>query len=130
MGRCVKCGGKLHHIHRTFLERFAYMAVYECPKCESEILVPRQYRHHFGHHCRCPRCGTYKVVRLPRRDRIDPLETGFLNLLERLAGGKLYHCCFCRVQFYDRRLLAAEGAAKSPTESEVATPPNTASSGV
>jgi hypothetical protein len=23
-----------------------------------------------------------------------------------MAGGRLYHCCFCRLQFYDRRPLA------------------------
>jgi hypothetical protein len=34
------------------------------------------------------------------------MEPGILNLLERIAGGVLYHCCFCRLQFYDRRELA------------------------
>jgi len=32
--------------------------------------------------------------------------SGALNTLERLAGGRLHHCCFCRIQFYDRRKLA------------------------
>ena len=31
------------------------------------------------------------------------MEAGFLNLLEKLAGGNLYHCKFCRIQFWDRR---------------------------
>jgi len=32
--------------------------------------------------------------------------TGIWNAFEKFAGGnKLYHCCFCRVQFYDRRKL-------------------------
>jgi len=31
---------------------------------------------------------------------------GPLNTFERLSGGKLHHCCFCRIQFYDRRKLA------------------------
>jgi hypothetical protein len=31
------------------------------------------------------------------------MENGIWNFLSRLGGGKLYHCCFCRLQFYDRR---------------------------
>ncbi len=48
-----------------------------------------------------------RVTRLKEPDRIDPFQTGFLNLLERMAGGRLFHCRFCRVQFYDRRPLSA-----------------------
>jgi hypothetical protein len=83
------------------------MALYECRDCHDVSSIPRRYRYHFGVHCRCPRCGTLRVTHLRERDHIDKMETGFLNLLERLAGGKLYHCRFCRVQFYDRRDTAA-----------------------
>jgi hypothetical protein len=31
------------------------------------------------------------------------MQKGLLNLLQRLSGGKLYHCWFCRLQFYDTR---------------------------
>jgi hypothetical protein len=31
------------------------------------------------------------------------MRSGMLNLLNRLGGGKLYHCWFCRLQFYDVR---------------------------
>ena len=62
--KCGKCGGKLRRVHRTFFERFSYMAIYECQKCEREELVPRRYRYHLGPSCRCPVCGTYRVVRL------------------------------------------------------------------
>jgi hypothetical protein len=108
MPKCGECGGHLRRVHRTFLERFSCMAIYACRDCKHEESVPRMYRYHMGPGCRCPRCGTYRVVRLRQRDRIDPMETGLLNLFERLAGGKLYHCRFCRVQFYDRRPLASE----------------------
>jgi hypothetical protein len=36
------------------------------------------------------------------------MNSGPLNLLELLAHGKLYHCRYCRIQFWDRRRLAAE----------------------
>ncbi|HWB85911.1 MAG TPA: hypothetical protein VG675_17340 [Bryobacteraceae bacterium] len=71
--------------------------------------------------------------RLKERDRIDPLQGGLLNLMERIVGGKLFHCRYCRVQFYDRRLLASEvavaGAPEAPAaSSQVTTPPDTANS--
>jgi hypothetical protein len=60
------------------------------------------------------------VVRLKERDRIDRVHGGVLNLLERLAGGgKLHHCRWCRLQFYDRRQLASEVTASKPSEKRV-----------
>jgi hypothetical protein len=108
MAKCRQCGGKLRRVHRTFWERFNYMAIYECHKCEREEFVPRRFRYHLGPSCRCPVCGTYRVVRLKERDRIDRFHGGFLNLMERLMGGRLHHCRWCRMQFYDRRKLASE----------------------
>ena len=113
MLKCEHCGGRVRRIHRTFFERFRYMAVYACRDCDTEKFYPRHYMFHFGPHCRCPRCGTYRVTRLKAPDKIDRRNTGFLNCLERLAGGGLYHCCYCRMQFYDRRTLASE--EKTPT---------------
>jgi DNA-directed RNA polymerase subunit RPC12/RpoP len=107
MRKCRHCGGSgLKRVHRTFFERFSYMAIYECQDCQREEFVPRQHTFHFGEYARCPRCGTTRLTRLHGPDKIDPMFSGALNTLERLAGGKLYHCCFCRVQFYDRRELA------------------------
>jgi hypothetical protein len=83
------------------------MAVYECRTCQVEEFVPRRFRYHFGPSCRCPVCGTYRVVRLKQPDKIDRRHGGFLNLLERVVSkGRLFHCRWCRLQFYDRRELA------------------------
>ena len=123
MVRCDECGGRLRRVHRTFLERFRFMAIYECRDCNREQAYARRYTYHFGPYCRCPECGTYRLTRLKARDKIDPLFTGFLNLLERLAGGRLHHCRYCRVQFYDRRVVAPED--KTPARvivQEVASP--------
>jgi hypothetical protein len=108
MRDCVYCGGRLRRIHRTFREKLTYVALYECRDCHDVTTIPHGYRYHLGVHCRCPRCGTLRITRLKERDKIDPMETGFLHLLERLAGGKLYHCHFCRVQFHDRRVMATD----------------------
>lgn len=81
------------------------MAIYWCGQCKEKQVVPRPWMYHFGPSARCPLCGTHRVTKLKTRDRIDPMRTGLLNLAERLARGQLYHCRFCRVQFYDRRNL-------------------------
>jgi hypothetical protein len=113
--KCGQCGGKLRRVHRTFLERFSYMAIYECRKCEREEFVSRRFRYHLGPSCRCPLCGTYRVVRLKQPDKIDRKHGGFLNLLERFAGGgRLFHCRWCRLQFFDRRGLAPEAKGPAP----------------
>jgi len=105
--KCGYCGSnRLKRVHRTFIERFSYLAIYECRDCESEEFVPRQYTYHMGPNARCPKCGTLRVTKLRGPDKIDPMVSGPLNYLERLSGGVLYHCCFCRVQFFDRRKRA------------------------
>jgi DNA-directed RNA polymerase subunit RPC12/RpoP len=107
------------------------MAIYACKECDREEFVPRRYRYHLGPHARCPSCGTFRVVKLKEPDRIDPTYGGFLDFLERLAGGgKLFHCCYCRVQFHDRRRLATapDPTAAVGTGSEIPGPQNTAPS--
>lgn len=124
MLKCAKCSGKLRRVHRTFFERFLYMAIYECHRCQEEQVVLRHYRYHFGEHSRCPRCGTYRVTRLKEPDKIDPMIGGLLNLLERFAGGKrLCHCRYCRIQFYDRRevMAASRPLAAAQERREMAT---------
>ena len=57
------------------------------------------------------------MVRLKQRDKIDRMQGGFLNLLERVAGkGRLFHCRWCRLQFFDRRPLAANVPGKTKKE--------------
>jgi hypothetical protein len=99
------------------------MAVYECQGCQRQAVASRRFRYHLGPACRCPVCGTYKVVRLKQRDRIDRFQTGFLNLLERFASGsRLHHCRWCRIQFFDRRKLAGECPAPKPDNRQEVTP--------
>lgn len=121
----------MKRVHRTFWERFQYLAIYECRTCHHERGVSRRYRYHFGPVCRCPRCGTSRLKKLKDRDQIDPMYSGPLNLLERLAGGSLHHCCFCRIQFYDRRIVGSLAPDEAPAaeHEEVMTPPDTANSG-
>ena len=106
--KCLRCGGKVRRVHRTLLEHFRYRAIYECPACDTEQCLPRPYLYHLGPQARCPRCGTFRLSLRKTRDRIDSMRGGPVNLLKRMIGGKLAHCRYCRLQFYDRRPLAPE----------------------
>jgi DNA-directed RNA polymerase subunit RPC12/RpoP len=102
----------MRRVHRTLMERLSYLALYECKECHTEDSLPRKFHLHLGKTTRCPKCGTYRLTRLKEPDKIDPMHTGLLNLMERMAGGKLFHCRYCRIQFWDRRRLASEVAAE------------------
>jgi hypothetical protein len=123
MRKCDKCGGHLRRVHRTFLERFSYLAIYSCRDCHTEAFMPRQFRLHLdGIQPRCPKCATFRVTKLKVPDKIDPMHTGLYNLLERMAGGRLYHCRYCRMQFYDRRRLPSEAHEPAAEQTEAAAP--------
>jgi len=102
------------------IEHFTYLAIYQCRSCERELHLPRPYRLHFGPHARCPKCGTFRVTRLGVPDTVDRMQGGLWNLLERWSHGNLYHCRFCRVQFYDRRPLAPQTSEPPPQAETVA----------
>ncbi len=105
------------------------MAIYHCHTCQKEQHVPRRFRYHFGPSCRCPLCGSYRVSRLKQPDKIDRKHGGFLNLLERLAGkGRLFHCRWCRLQFFDRRALAADTKTTTPETEDLRPAEKTAGS--
>jgi hypothetical protein len=113
----------MRRVHRTLMERFSYLAIYSCKECNAEDNLPRAHQMHRGKSARCPKCGTFRIKQLKEPDQIDPMHTGVLNILEKMVGGKLFHCRFCRIQFWDRRrlqseVLRAEAAAKEAEEAE------------
>ena len=93
----------MRRVHRTFAEKFLYVAMYECGQCHTRKPEPRWYALYLGDYPRCPICGTYRLTRLATPDRIDPMYKGALNLAQRIFGADLYHCRYCRIQFYDVR---------------------------
>jgi rubrerythrin len=95
------------------MERLSYMGIFECPQCKETMRVPRRYTYRRGPEARCPLCGTYRLRLLAERDHIDRMYTGIMNVLQRITGGRIYHCRYCRVQFYDRRRLAPESVTKA-----------------
>jgi DNA-directed RNA polymerase subunit RPC12/RpoP len=100
---CSACHGKLRRVHRTFDEKLLYAAMYECGKCHTRKPEPRWYALYLGDYPRCPRCGTYRLTRLATPDKIDRMHSGLVNFVQYAWGAELYHCRYCRVQFYDVR---------------------------
>ena len=124
--RCSNCGGAVRRIHRTFLQRFQYLAIFQCADCRQPKYQPRPNFYNFGPFARCPRCGTFRVSRLRERDRIDGFHRSAVGMVRSLLGAPLCHCRFCRVQFYDRRALQrdepkAEGPAINTASSDKST---------
>ena len=66
--------------------------------------------------CRCPDCGTSRVVLRKTRDHIDRLSRSPSSLLAKVRGGKLYHCIFCRLQFYSTLPLEVRDKAGEDSE--------------
>jgi hypothetical protein len=88
------------------------MGVFECPKCKAVNRMARRFTYNFGEHARCPLCGTFRLRVLAERDHIDRMMTSFMNAWNRMTGGRIYHCRYCRVQFHDKRTLAEQATVK------------------
>ncbi len=113
MLKCATCRENLRRVHRTFSERLLYIAVYECRQCLTRKPEPRWYALYMGDYPRCPRCGTYRLTRLSTPDRIDAMYKSVLSVMQHIFHGNLYHCRYCRIQFYDMRSpLAPEAKQK------------------
>jgi hypothetical protein len=112
--RCRKCNGALRRVHRNLIEKFLYYGVFECLDCRERFFSPRRHQYFFGPAPRCPQCGTRRITKLKRPDHIDPMYYHPMTLLQRLIpGSRLFHCRYCRIQFFDRRALRKESPAES-----------------
>lgn len=56
---------------------------------------------YFAETTQCPLCGTERLRRLTERDGIDRMHHNLFSLVHPLFGIRLYHCRYCRIQFYD-----------------------------
>jgi hypothetical protein len=89
-------------IHRTRWQKLTSVALYRCKTCRAVKAHPRWYMFYLQDEVQCPRCGTLKLNRLSSPDRIDPMRRNLYNLLRGLVEAQLYHCRYCRIQFYAR----------------------------
>src|SRR5436190_11351891 len=63
---------------------------------------------------RCPHCKTTRLKVLKKLDRIEKLYgNALMNRMRANRGDTLYHCVFCRLQFYDPRKPGREQPPQS-----------------
>lgn len=100
---CLQCGGELRRSRRKLLERFGYSRAFRCKDCDARVRVTIAAHSKNLKFAACPRCHTYDLSVLKRVDHIDSMVRSPRNFLQRILGGTLYHCWYCRLQFYDLR---------------------------
>ena len=111
---CGSCGTPLVRIRRTFLQKFAYHAVWYCKSCGKNETLDQWFLFLFGRTSRCPRCGSFKVDKLRGVDHIDPMYKNPLSYLQKWFGAQIHWCPFCRLQFYDLRKRAQTPKRAAP----------------
>ncbi len=60
----------------------------------------------------CPECGTSRLSKLAKFDKIDRRSKSIIRGFLGLFGVTIYHCTFCRLQFRDYRDLNPERKSK------------------
>jgi hypothetical protein len=68
---------------------------------------------------RCPHCQTTRLRVLPKLDRIEKLYgNALMNRIRVRRGDTIYHCIYCRMQFYDPRKPVGRSAAMASGKTE------------
>jgi hypothetical protein len=86
--------------------RLWYVAVYRCRNCERFVRIRKWTLPRLSLRRCCPKCGSAKLHRLRKRDRIETFSRNPFSLLQMLLGAPLWWCPLCRLQFYDFRSAA------------------------
>jgi DNA-directed RNA polymerase subunit RPC12/RpoP len=100
---CKDCGGELRRSKRKPLERIRYAEAYRCKDCGLRLKISVRSRVADARYTKCPKCRCHDLSILKKVDKIDTMRKSIWSYLNRFLGGKLYHCWFCRLQFYDLR---------------------------
>jgi hypothetical protein len=104
MPDCQVCGQETVRTRRNIVQRLYTRAVFKCLRCGNRVAVYRRFVGAFGRYTRCPQCGTRQnLSKLKSIDRVDRLNKNPLRWLLGVLGAPLYHCTFCRLQFWDTR---------------------------
>jgi DNA-directed RNA polymerase subunit RPC12/RpoP len=120
--QCLKCGALMSRSHRRGIERLIFAQAFRCPNCNTR--TRRSYIDAgFDEFANCPRCGNGAPDRRSKKDKVDSMLHSPIRMIHWALGGHLYHCVFCRLQFYDVRAL--KGKAKqteSPQKADAQSP--------
>jgi hypothetical protein len=124
MALCPQCGGRMARLHRAFFQKLLYSDRFRCPKCKARTgrfqpffaNAVSSLRFVFSKWSRCPRCESYGVYRLNRRDKIDSFSSNPVALFQFLLGAPINKCPLCRLHFYDWREPRPQARAPERTD--------------
>jgi hypothetical protein len=105
---CPRCGHHLVRTHRTALQKLLYSDTFRCTSCRLRVrnlhrIFNLNFAFYTSRYTHCIRCGTPRVERLAKRDRIDSLSHHPASALFHITGAPLKRCPSCRLQYYDWR---------------------------
>ena len=94
--------------HRTAAQKIFFSDVFRCSRCgyrrkRVHPVVDANLAFVFSRYTRCIRCGSERIERLKKRDRIDSVSKNLVSRLLRLTGAPVNKCPSCRLQYYDWR---------------------------
>jgi DNA-directed RNA polymerase subunit RPC12/RpoP len=89
-------------------DRVRYLEAYRCHDCGTRYHVSIASRISLSRFAKCPKCRYQDIRPMKRIDKVDSMRRGVFNFAHKILGGQLYHCWFCRLQFYDFRPLRKE----------------------
>jgi len=110
MSACPFCGHRLTRVHRTWLERIFYTAVFHCATCNKPYKRLRsvfdvQSIMNVSRQTRCVSCLSTQVERTSRAPRVGLVANHLSSLLLHLAGAPTYRCRTCGTVYSDWRSL-------------------------
>jgi len=124
--QCQKCGAVMSRSHRRGIERLIFAQAFRCSSCNARKGLSF-IDAGFGESVSCPRCGNGVPDRRSKPDKVDSMRHSPINLIHWMLGGRLYHCVFCRLQFYDIRALKSSAPnANEPSQPVESNPSNRA----
>jgi predicted Zn finger-like uncharacterized protein len=100
---CATCGHETVRTRRNSFQKLYTLAIFKCPKCDDRFYLRRKFLGIFGRYVQCPKCGTMNLSKFKNIDRIDRVNKNPFRLALSIVGAPLYHCTFCRLQFWDWR---------------------------
>ena len=108
MPLCPNCGRDLTRRHRSLFQKVVYSDVFECRKSGLRPRVVHRFvrvnaTYFFSRYTHCVRCGTARVHRSAKADRIDSVSKHVVSMVQRMSGAPVYRCVACRLQYYDWR---------------------------
>ena len=116
MPKCPTCLRSLMRTHRTPWQKLRGAEAFRCRKCgyrtsrwRPALGVALQFV--FSRHSHCVSCGTERVKRIAKRDRVDSMSRNIVSILFGLTGAPLNKCPACRLQYRDWRRPLRQRAA-------------------